>query len=246
MSGNHEGLSLDDVWVTAETRVLLRGVSLHLTEKSVALLGCNGAGKSTLLKLLSGVITPTSGSLTINGLDEDKSAGVLHKKVAFVCSDPLSQLKVTPSAAELEQPLRHFINAAPQDDTIVLDAIKSFGLRKLAWRSVYELSGGERQLLCLVRSLATNPEIVVIDEPSILMDRRNRLQVRRLLGSLRQQLIIATHDLDLAAESERVIVLHDGAVVFDGPPNLGATYFTEMCADFAKCDDARDDNLRVH
>ena len=105
------------------------------------------------------------------------------------------------------------------------DWLDRLGLLRLADQSVHDLSGGERQLVALTAVLASEPEILLCDEPTTLLDLRNRTALLQRLADLPQQLIIATHDLDLAAQSDRVIVLDQGTVIVDGPPEPAiATY----------------------
>ncbi|HSK31982.1 MAG TPA: ATP-binding cassette domain-containing protein, partial [Propionicimonas sp.] len=96
--------------------------------------------------------------------------------------------------------------------------LAEWGLAELADQSVYDLSGGERQLVALTSVLAAAPSIVVADEPTTLLDLRNRDRVRAAIAGLAQQVILATHDLDLAAEADRVLVIEGGRVVADGEP----------------------------
>jgi len=94
--------------------------------------------------------------------------------------------------------------------------------------SVYDLSGGERQLVALVSVLAVEPAVVVADEPTTLLDLRNRNRIRDELARLDQQLIVATHDLELAQDAERVLVVDGGRIVADGPPELAIGAYVEL------------------
>jgi biotin transport system ATP-binding protein len=96
--------------------------------------------------------------------------------------------------------------------------LERFGLTPLGDQSVYDLSGGERQLMAIAVVLATNPGLLVLDEPTTLLDRRNTLRLRRLLDTLPQAVVLATHDLDLALAADRTLVVDSGNVVFDGAP----------------------------
>ena len=98
----------------------------------------------------------------------------------------------------------------------------------LADQSIYELSGGERQLLALAAVLAVDPEVLVLDEPSTLLDLRNRELLRRTLAGLRQQVILSTHDLELALDMDRVLVVDAGKVVFDGEPAAAVAHYRAL------------------
>ena len=108
--------------------------------------------------------------------------------------------------------------------------LERFGLLPLADQSIYELSGGERQLLALAAVLAVDPEVLVLDEPSTLLDLRNRELLRRTLAGLRQQVILSTHDLELALDMDRVLVVDAGQVVFDGGPATAVAQYRELSA----------------
>ena len=100
----------------------------------------------------------------------------------------------------------------------------------MAERSIYDLSGGERQLAALVSVLAVQPSVLVCDEPTTLLDLRNRNLVAQVLADLPHQVIIATHDLELAAQSERVIVIDAGRVVADGDPETAIAAYRALLA----------------
>jgi biotin transport system ATP-binding protein len=103
-----------------------------------------------------------------------------------------------------------------------------FGLAELADRSVHTLSGGQKQLLALAAVLATEPAILVTDEPTTLLDLRNSLRVRELLMGLPQQVVVVTHDLELAAATDRTLVIDDGRLVFDGAPAEAIKHYREL------------------
>ena len=102
------------------------------------------------------------------------------------------------------------------------------GLDEHAHDSVHSLSGGQRQLLALAGVLATEPTIVVADEPTTLLDRANTRRVADALLGLSQQLLLVTHDLDLAARCDRVLVVDAGRVVADGPPAETIDHYTDL------------------
>jgi biotin transport system ATP-binding protein len=101
---------------------------------------------------------------------------------------------------------------------------------RLADQSIYELSGGERQLLALASVLAVEPEVLVLDEPSTLLDLRNRELLRRTLAGLSQQIIMSTHDLELALDMDRVLVVESGRIAYDGGASAAVELYRSLSA----------------
>ncbi|MGV8910616.1 MAG: energy-coupling factor ABC transporter ATP-binding protein [Propionicimonas sp.] len=199
-------------------RVLLHPTSLELGERRVAVIGANGSGKSTLLRLLNGLVLPTSGDVLVNGLDTRRQGREVRRQVGFVFTDPMAQLVLATPADDIELSLRPLIRNRVARRAEAVRLLAERGLADLADQSVYDLSGGERQLVALTSVLAAAPSIVVADEPTTLLDLRNRDRVRAAIAALDQQVIVATHDLELAGEADRVLVIDAGSVVADGEP----------------------------
>ena len=199
-------------------KAVLHGVSLQLAERRIAVIGANGSGKSTLLRLLNGLVLPTSGQVLVDGLDTRQHGAAVRHRVGFVFTEPLHQLLMSTPVEDVELSLRRTVRDRRARRTAALAALARHGLDGLADQSIYDLSGGERQLVALASVLAVEPAVLVADEPTTLLDLRNRDRVRALLASLGQQVIFATHDLQFAADAERVIVVDGGRVVHDGPP----------------------------
>lgn len=199
-------------------RVLLHPLTLDLAEPRIALVGANGSGKSTLLRLLNGLRHPTSGSVTVGGLDTVKDAQAVRARVGFVFTDPLAQLLMSTPIEDVELSLRGRVKGRAERTRIAQRLLEERGLGHLAHLSIYDLSGGERQLVALTSVLAVEPSILVADEPTTLLDLRNRRALRRTFAELGQQIIFSTHDLDIAADADRVIVVHEGRVVADAAP----------------------------
>jgi biotin transport system ATP-binding protein len=212
------------------TRTILEPTTLELSEHRIALIGANGSGKSTLLRLLNGLVHPTTGRVELDGLDTVRDGTRVRREIGFVFTDPLSQLVLATPADDIELSLRRRIRDRGQRRTAALRLLSDAGLADLADQSVYDLSGGERQLVALTSVLATEPSVVLADEPTTLLDLRNRNRVRTALAALEQQLILATHDLDLAADAERVLVIEAGRVVADGTPDDAIPAYLELAA----------------
>jgi biotin transport system ATP-binding protein len=211
------------------TRTILGPVDLVLAEPRVTVIGANGSGKSTLLRLVNGLVIPTSGTVAVDGLDTVRHGGRVRRRVAFAFTDPISQLVMPTGREDVELSLRRLHRSRADRRAAAEQVLERFGLARLADQSVYDLSGGERQLMALAVVLATEPGMLVLDEPTTLLDRRNTLRLRSLLDSLPQAVVLATHDLDLALAADRTLVVDEGRVVFDGEPATAVDHYLALC-----------------
>jgi biotin transport system ATP-binding protein len=197
-------------------QVILEPTTLTLTEQRVALIGANGSGKSTLARLVNGLVTPASGRVVVDGLDVAREGAAVRRKVGFCFTDPAAQLVMPTCVEDVELSLRRSVKNAAERRARALAILDRFGLADRADVSVHSISGGQRQLLALAGVLAIDPSIVVADEPTTLLDLANTRRVAEALFGLEQQLLLVTHDLDLAGRCERVLVIEDARVRFDG------------------------------
>ncbi|WP_336921158.1 energy-coupling factor ABC transporter ATP-binding protein [Aquipuribacter sp. SD81] len=211
------------VRLVVDGHVVLDGVDLDLREQRVALVGANGSGKSTLLRCLNALVVPSSGRVVLDlpgvaGLDPARSPAAARTAVGFVFTDPDAQVVMPTPAEDVALSLRRLRLPRAQRDARVRAALDAVGLGGRADVAVGELSSGQRQLLAVAAVLATGPRLLVLDEPTTLLDRRNTRLVRRTVDALDVPVVMATHDLELAATAERVVVVDGGRVVADGPP----------------------------
>ena len=212
-----------------EPKVLLDGVNLQLTERRVGVIGANGSGKSTFLRLVNGLVQPSSGRVLVDGADTVRSVRAVRRTVGFVFTDPLSQLVMPTGREDVELSLRRSVKNGAERRRQAENALDRLGLLHLADQSIYELSGGERQLVALAAVLAVEPAVLVLDEPSTLLDLRNRELLRRTLAGLDQQIIMSTHDLDMALDMDRVLVIDQGKVLFDGAAAPAVAAYRALC-----------------
>lgn len=195
----------------------LRETSLVLTEQRIALIGPNGSGKSTLARLVNGLVRPSAGRVVVDGLDVATDGAAVRRRVGFTFTDPSAQLVMPTAVEDVALSLRRVHPDKVERRRVAREILASYGLGGLGDRSVHGLSGGQRQLLALAGVLATDPSVLVADEPTTLLDLANGRLVADLLFGLPQQLLLVTHDLDLAARCDRALLIDGGAVVFDGP-----------------------------
>ncbi|PWC56509.1 ABC transporter ATP-binding protein [Azospirillum sp. TSO22-1] len=210
-------------------REVLRGIDLTLAERRVAIVGSNGSGKSTLARLLNGLIVPSEGQVLVDGLDTRKDAKAVRRRVGFVFQDPDVQIVYPTVEEDVAFGLKNL--RLPRDEITrrVDAALERFGLTGHRTWPAHLLSGGQKQLLAIASVLVLEPAHVVFDEPTTLLDLRNRRAIARVIRDLPETAIVVSHDLDLVAEAERVIVLDEGRVVADDAPGPAiAAYVARM------------------
>ncbi len=214
----------------ADEVTILEPVSCVLTERRVAVVGANGSGKSTLARLVNGLATPTSGRVLVDGLDTARDGAAVRRRVGFVFTDPDAQLVMPTPREDVALSLRRLSLSRAERDERVRSVLGRFGLAGRAEVSVHALSGGQKQLLALAGVLATEPAVLVCDEPTTLLDLRWRRVVDELLDSVEQQVLQVTHDLDAAGRADRVLVVDGGRVVFDGDARDGVRHYRDLMA----------------
>ncbi|WP_307805215.1 ABC transporter ATP-binding protein [Microbacterium sp. BLY] len=221
-------LRLETVQVAVDDRVLLEDVSLDLDARRIAVIGANGSGKSTFARLLNGLMTPTSGTVTVHGLDVARDRAQVRRRVGFVFTDPDAQILLPTPAEDLALSLR----GRPRDEVAVLvrETLERHGLGAHADVPATGLSGGQKQMLALAGVLLAEPALIVADEPTTLLDLRNARRIGDLLLAQEAQVLIVTHDLELAARCDVAILFDGGRVVGQGEPRRVVARYREMCA----------------
>ncbi|MFI6206231.1 ABC transporter ATP-binding protein [Streptomyces sp. NPDC051041] len=228
-------LAADRVTRTLDGRLILDGVSLTPRPGSVTgLLGPNGSGKSTLLRLLSGVLAPASGVVTLDGRPlGDWGRRAVARRVAVVeqHADTLVELTVLDVVRLGRVPHRRvWAPATAADEEVVRTALERTGLADRAHQPWHTLSGGERQRVQIARALAQEPRELLLDEPTNHLDIQHQLDLLNLIAELPVTSVVALHDLNLAAMyCDQVVVLRDGRVVTAGSP--GDTLTESLIAD---------------
>ncbi|RLV57504.1 ABC transporter ATP-binding protein [Aeromicrobium phragmitis] len=208
--------------------VVLRPTTLTLTERRIAVIGANGSGKSTFARMINGLVEPTEGRVLVDELDVQRDGAAVRRHVGFVFTDPAAQLVMPTVVEDVALSLRRHHRDARERRAAAQRVLDRFGLGELADRSVHTLSGGQKQLLALASVLATEPSVLVADEPTTLLDLRNSRAIGDLLMALEQQVVVVTHDLELAARCDRVLVIDDARVVYDGSPADAVSHYRSL------------------
>jgi len=224
------GIRFEGVSHGFDDQPVLRGIDLHLTERRIGIVGANGSGKSTLARMINGLVTPTHGTVTVNGLDVRRQAKLVRREVGFIFTNPDNQIVMPTVQEDVAFTLRRRGLDAGEIAARTAEALDRFGLTALADRPAHRLSGGQKQLLALAAVLVAGPSIVVADEPTTLLDARNTRLITGLLVSLTQQVIVVTHDLEVLDGFDRVLVIDEGRVVADDVPTAALTAYLSLLA----------------
>ena len=214
--GTYETKALDDVSLT-----------IHDGE-FVGLIGHTGSGKSTLVQHLNGLILPTSGQITVDGMDlADKNTDkrAIRRRVGLVFQYPENQLFEETVAKDIAFGPKNLGLDEAEIDRRVRTAMRRVALDydKLSQRSVFELSGGQMRRVAIAGVLAMEPQTLVLDEPCAGLDPKGREEILGLISDLHREsgatIVMVSHSMDdVAALAERVIVMNHGKVAMDGAP----------------------------
>ena len=217
----------DHVSVAFDERNVLNDISLELTEQRIGIVGANGGGKSTLIRLINGLGSPTAGTVTVDGLDVEKKGKEVRRKVGFVFSDAENQIVMPTVEDDIAFSLRRVKMPKADKQRKVKDMLERFNLAGHATQSPHFLSGGQKQLLALASVLILEPDVIIADEPTTLLDLRNRIKIKKVFAELPQQLIVVSHDLNFIADFDRVICIDNHSIVADGEPSEVIQTYTD-------------------
>ncbi|ALK08346.1 energy-coupling factor ABC transporter ATP-binding protein [Blastochloris viridis] len=218
-------VAFEGACVTIEDRAILLSTTLTLAERRVAIIGANGSGKSTFARLVNGLIAPTAGRVTVDGLDTVADAAKVRRTVGFVFQNPDNQIVFPMVSEDVAFGLKNVGLAKAEIPARIAAELGRFGIAHLAERASHSLSGGEKQMVALCSVLVMRPRLIVFDEPTTLLDLNNRNRLRAAIAALPQSAIVVTHDLDLIGEFDRVLVIEDGRVAADDAPAAAVPWY---------------------
>jgi len=202
-----------DVAVKKEGRVLLSDINITLSEQRIGIIGLNGSGKSTFAKLLNGLDIPSSGIIRYQGSPDVKAR---RREVGFVFQNPDNQIVYPIVGEDLQFGLKNLRLPAAEITRRIEEIAQRFQITHLLDRFAHQLSGGERQMVALAGVLVMEPKVIVFDEPTTLLDLKNKRQLLKAIDSLSQQVIMISHDLDILRPFARVLQIENGAIKRDG------------------------------
>lgn len=201
------------------------GISLHIDKgEFVAIVGQSGSGKSTIMNIIGCLDVPNSGTYELNGIDvstmdDDELAEIRNVTLGFI----FQQYNLIPKLTVLENVELSLLYAGVEKNerrNRAKESLKRVGLEGKEKNYPSQLSGGQQQRVSIARALAGNPSVILADEPTGALDSRTGREVLEFLQKLNREgntIVLITHDNGIASSANRIIRLHDGKVVYDGP-----------------------------
>ena len=214
-------------------KTVLKNISVDVQKGShVAVIGSTGSGKSTLARLICALDTPDAGSLCVTGLNtrQKQNRRKLHGIVGYAMQQPERQLFAQTVAEDVAFGPTNLGLSACDVISAVNTALELVGLSHKADASPFELSGGQQRLCALAGVIAMQPKVLVLDEPTSGLDPYYCSELRKIINSILEDgctVIELTHSMEDAAETDQIIVLHEGDLVFSGSPQQTFTHFSE-------------------
>ncbi len=230
-----QGITLQNAAVSLGGKAILSNLSLTLTEPRIGIIGRNGSGKTTLLRLIAGLIPPTSGSVSIDGLNPSDRKAILPR-LGILFQNPDHQILFPTVAEELAFGLRQQGQTEPQAAAAVTQLLTQESREHWAKALTHTLSQGQRHYLCLLSILLMQPSTILLDEPFAGLDLPTQIRLARRLAALPQRLITITHDPAAVALCDRVLWLDAGEIRADGPPGPTLQSFTAEMAQLGEQD----------
>lgn len=208
-----------------EPRNVLDGVTISIQRgEFVALLGHNGSGKSTMAKMFNAMLLPTEGKVFVDGMDTVDEAVLyeIRRRVGLVLQNPDNQLV----ASVVEEDVAfgpENLGIPPEEIRVRVDeALKAVGMYDFRLNAPYKLSGGQKQRIAIAGIIAMQPDCIVLDEPTAMLDPRGRSEVLETIHRLNEEkditIVLITHYMDEAVQAGRVIVMDGGHVLLEGGP----------------------------
>ncbi len=208
-----------------ESREAVRDVSLTVPRGAFcAILGQNGSGKSTLAKLMNGLYQPTKGAVTVCGMDtrDEKNTWEIRQRAGMVFQNPDNQLVATVVEEDVAFGLENIGVPTAEMPGRIEKALTDVGMLPFLHRAPHTLSGGQKQRVAIAGVLAMQPEAIIFDESTAMLDPRGRQEVMAAVQRLNREMGITvlwiTHFMEEAVQCDQVYVMHDGQIVLSGTP----------------------------
>ncbi|MBI2135090.1 ATP-binding cassette domain-containing protein [Candidatus Woesearchaeota archaeon] len=203
-----------------EDEMILKNINLNINEGSyTAIIGANGSGKTTLAKHLNSLLLPAKGSVIVDDIDTKKNPEKIREKVGFVFQNPEDQLVYSIADEDIAFGLENLGMETAKMRSTVSRIMKRLGIESLAKKNVNMLSLGQKQLVALAGILVMNPKYIVFDEPTTMLDNKNKKTIMAMIKKLNKNhigIILVTNIIKDIKDSDKVIVLNRGRVSFYG------------------------------
>ena len=217
---NGEVLKIEDLHFSYEKgQEVLCGVNLTAKDgESIGIIGANGIGKSTLMKLLVGLKLDYTGTLEVAGHPvKRENLNHIREHIGYVFQDSDSQLFLSTVEEDVAFGPSNYGLSDEEVERRVREALEKVHMTELRKRHNYNLSGGEKKLAAIATILSMEPDIIIMDEPSIALDPRNRRNLIGILNEIKALKIVTSHDLDFIMDTcNRVVLLDEGRIIADG------------------------------
>ena len=206
-------------------KLVLHGLDLEIEKGTfVAILGHNGSGKSTLAKHFNAILLPQGGRVLVRGADtaDEKQMIEIRRRVGMVFQNPDNQIVATVVEEDVAFAPENLGYPSDEIRRRVDEALKIVGMYEYREHAPHLLSGGQKQRVAIAGVLAMEPECIVFDEPTAMLDPRGRESIIRVIRDLRDNrgvtVVLITHHMDEAVFADRVVVMLDGGIILDGTP----------------------------
>ncbi|CAH2559917.1 energy-coupling factor ABC transporter ATP-binding protein [Cardinium endosymbiont of Oedothorax gibbosus] len=224
-------VKIENVSVSFDGFYALKGINVTLHEKRIGIIGSNGSGKSTFARLINGLQLPSKGKVQIDYLSTCKNGKAIRRKVGFIFQNPDHQIIFPIVEEDIAFGLKNIGYNKIEINQAIHDLLIAYGLSHLRYRKSHLLSGGEKQLLAILSVLVMEPTYIVFDEPTTFLDLKNKRKILQVIDELQQTIIMVTHDLDLLAHFDRVLVFDQGGLVVDDIPSVSIKGYQNLIYD---------------
>ena len=225
-------IKAENVHFSYGDKEILKGVSLDIKEgEFISILGHNGSGKSTFAKLINGILTTKVGKITVDGLDVSNEDNLfdVRKLVGMVFQNPDNQIV----SAIVEEDVAFAPENLGVEPTEILkrvdESLKAVNMYDYRLHAPSQLSGGQKQRVAIAGIIAMRPKYIVLDEPTAMLDPSGRAEVLQTIKKLKEDfgitIILITHYMEEAVQSDRVVVIDDGKILLDGTPKDVFSYY---------------------
>ena len=210
---------------TEPAEEVLKGIDLTIKRgEFVAVLGHNGSGKSTLAKHINAILLPTSGKVTVEGIDtaDEERIFELRQKAGMVFQNPDNQIVSSIVEEDVAFALENLGVPYEEMRQRVDESLKAVNMYEYRQHSPSQLSGGQKQRIAIAGVIAMQPDCIILDEPTAMLDPQGRREVMATIKQMNEEkgitIVLITHYMDEAAQSGRIVVMDKGRVVLDGAP----------------------------